>query len=162
MVYVILFRKLSILIEVIMGAYSFLFYGPTYLIILNIYSICRIDDISWGTKGLDEGSNKNAGLKESWNILKYVHVAKYVIWNIIVSCILLILGSDYIPRFFVTIIMVIIMGMSLSVKIIIAVIYMISYRLNNCKCCDDDETLRITEESRIKKIIDDYRPQIQD
>ena len=30
-----------------------MFYGPTYLNILNIYSICRIDDISWGTKGLD-------------------------------------------------------------------------------------------------------------
>jgi chitin synthase len=43
-----------------MGAFSFLFYGPTYLNILNIYSLCRIDDISWGTKGLDAaGSSKN-------------------------------------------------------------------------------------------------------
>jgi len=138
-VYVILFRKASILFEVIMGAFSFLFYGPTYLNILNIYSICRIDDISWGTKGLEGGSDKNAGLKDSWKLIKYVHVGKYVLWNIIASAVLLSLGSDYIPRFFVTITMVIIMAITLSVKIIIAIIYMISYKLSSCKCCERDK-----------------------
>lgn len=50
--YVILFRGMNTLCEVIFGTLSFLFYTPTYLIILNVYSLCRIDDISWGTKGL--------------------------------------------------------------------------------------------------------------
>lgn len=51
-IYVILFRGMNTLCEVIFGTLSFLFYTPTYLIILNVYSLCRIDDISWGTKGL--------------------------------------------------------------------------------------------------------------
>ena len=41
------------MVDVIFSAISFIFYGPTYLNILNIYALCRIDDISWGTKGLD-------------------------------------------------------------------------------------------------------------
>lgn len=37
---------------------------PTYLILLNTYAICRIDDISWGTKGLDADLNsKDAKLR---------------------------------------------------------------------------------------------------
>ena len=52
MFYLILFGNFNILLEVMAGAFSFLFYAPTYLNILNIYSLCRIDDISWGTKGL--------------------------------------------------------------------------------------------------------------
>lgn len=60
LVYITLYRKFHILFEIILGAFSFLFYGPTYLNILNIYSLCRIDDISWGTKGLDAtASTKN-------------------------------------------------------------------------------------------------------
>lgn len=55
--YIFMFQKPNILWEIILGAFSFLFYGPTYLNILNIYSLCRIDDISWGTKGLDSGGS---------------------------------------------------------------------------------------------------------
>ena len=57
--YVIIFCKGSFLVDVIFSTVSFLFYGPTYLNILNIYSLCRIDDISWGTKGLDTAGNVN-------------------------------------------------------------------------------------------------------
>lgn len=52
-IYVIIFCKGSFLVDIIFSTFSFMFYGPTYLNILNIYSISRIDDISWGTKGLD-------------------------------------------------------------------------------------------------------------
>jgi chitin synthase len=52
-IYLSLFGRLGILCEVLLGSLSFLFYSPTYLNILNVYSLCRIDDISWGTKGLD-------------------------------------------------------------------------------------------------------------
>ena len=51
--YVVLFRRLRPLIEILFGFFSFLFYIPTYLNILNIYALCKIDDISWGTKGID-------------------------------------------------------------------------------------------------------------
>ena len=116
----------------LLGAFSFLFYTPTYLNILNIYSLCRIDDISWGTKGLDSGSDKNANLKDSWRLIKFVHVAKYVIWNILLSALLLTLGASYGPRFFVTVIMIVIIGVSMSLKITVAVIYMFIYKCKSC------------------------------
>lgn len=58
-VYGLLFERLNILIEIAFGAFSMLFYGPTYLNILYIYSLCRIDDISWGTKGLENTENSS-------------------------------------------------------------------------------------------------------
>ena len=133
--YVFLFKKPNILFEVIMGAFSFLFYGPTYLNILNIYSLCRIDDISWGTKGLDSGSGGNSKLKDSWKLIKFIHVAKYVFWNIIVGAIILSLGSSYTPRFFITIAMMVIMSSSLALKIVVGIVYMIKYKLSTCLCC---------------------------
>lgn len=117
-----------------LGAFSFLFYTPTYLNILNIYSLCRIDDISWGTKGLDSGSDKNAHLKDSWRLIKFVHVSKYVVWNILLSALLLTLGANYGPRFYVTVIMIGIIGATMSLKIVVAVIYMMIYR---CKTCGE-------------------------
>ena len=48
------------LVEAAKNALSFVFYNPTYFIILSFYALCRIDDISWGTKGLNEqGSQKS-------------------------------------------------------------------------------------------------------
>ena len=52
LVYSILFKTARVLIEIISGAISFIFYQPTYLIILSTYALCRMDDLSWGTKGL--------------------------------------------------------------------------------------------------------------
>jgi chitin synthase len=52
MLYSLCFRNIRVIFEVIAGAISFAFYTPTYLIILNIYALCRMDDLSWGTKGL--------------------------------------------------------------------------------------------------------------
>lgn len=125
--YILLFGRLNILCEIILGGFSFLFFGPTYLNILNIYSLCRIDDISWGTKGLDSGSTKNANLKDSWKLIKFVHVIKYVSWNVILGCVLLTLGSSYVTRFFVTIVMVVLIGVSMSVKVFLSCIYMLLY-----------------------------------
>lgn len=133
--YVFLFSKANILWEIILGAFSFVFYGPTYLNILNIYSLCRIDDISWGTKGLDSAGSANSKLKDSWKLIKFVHVSKYVIWNIILSVVLLSLGSSYTPRFFITIIIVGLMASSLGVKIIVGMLYVIKYKMANCLCC---------------------------
>lgn len=73
-------------------------------------------------------------MKGSWRLIKFVHVAKYVIWNIIVSAILLTLGASYAPRFFVTIIMVVLIGFTMLIKVLIAVAYMFSYWCRN-RCC---------------------------
>ena len=138
-VYLLLFGNFNILLEVIAGAFSFLFYAPTYLNILNIYSLCRIDDISWGTKGLDSGgSDKNKDLKDSWKLIKMVHVAKYVFWNVVVGVFLLSFGSSYVPRFFITFGIVILMAASIGIKIIVAVIYLIGYKCFNFECCANE------------------------
>ena len=94
--------------------------------------MCRIDDISWGTKGLDSGSDKNANLKDSWRLIKFVHVAKYVMWNIILSAVLLTMGASYAPRFYVTVIMIAIIGVSMSIKILVSIVYMIVYKCKSC------------------------------
>lgn len=163
LVYMFMFKKSNILWEIILGAFSFLFYGPTYLNILNIYSLCRIDDISWGTKGLDSGgSSQNSKLKDSWKLIKFVHVSKYVIWNIIMSVVILSLGSSYTPRFFITLIVIILMATSLSVKIIVGMLYMIKYKLSNCMCCADRENFNIVESSRVDTLIKSYKGEIMD
>ena len=38
---------------------AFIFYSPSYIHLFVIYSFCRIDDLSWGTKGLDNSTEGN-------------------------------------------------------------------------------------------------------
>lgn len=40
-------------VEIVASLFSYLFYTPTYVNILQIFAFSRIDDLSWGTKGLD-------------------------------------------------------------------------------------------------------------
>lgn len=40
--------------EMLVSLISYIFYTPTYIHILMIFSFSRIDDLSWGTKGLDD------------------------------------------------------------------------------------------------------------
>lgn len=159
-VYLLLFGNLHILCEIIIGSFSFLYFGPTYLQILNIYSLCRIDDISWGTKGLDSGSSRNNNLKDSWRLIKFVHVSKFVVWNIILGVVLLTLGSSYTPRFFVTIVMVALIGLSLSLKVFVGILYMIAYKLKGC--CSDTKEFVPTNRSRIGSVIEGYQGQIME
>ena len=137
LLYWFLFCHVHPLCEVFLGYISFLFYSPTYLNILNIYSLCRIDDISWGTKGLDSaGFGKNAALKGGWKLLKFVHVFKYVFWNIIVAAVLLSLGSNYQTRFWVTFGMVVMIGGSVGLKVFVALVYMMLYKIRAPKIAE--------------------------
>ena len=45
------FRKT---IEMITSLLSFIYYTPTYINIVQTFAFARIDDLSWGTKGLDK------------------------------------------------------------------------------------------------------------
>jgi chitin synthase len=55
------FRKT---IEMLTSVVSYLFYAPTYINILQVFSFCRIDDLSWGTKGLD--TDETVKTADSW------------------------------------------------------------------------------------------------
>jgi chitin synthase len=50
-------------IEMVTSLLSYLFYAPTYVNILQIFAFCRIDDLSWGTKGLDTDSTVSSVAK---------------------------------------------------------------------------------------------------
>ena len=62
-VYSIFYCRYQFIVDVLFGTFSFLYYIPTYLNVLNAFALCRIDDISWGTKGLDAEDNRNNQLK---------------------------------------------------------------------------------------------------
>ena len=77
---------LSLLIYDISGAcnylkYSFfyVYYIPTYVNILQIYSICKTDDLTWGTRG-----NNAEGFNSKYELFKYkkfFYLITYVFCN---------------------------------------------------------------------------------
>lgn len=58
------------------------------------FALCRIDDISWGTKGLDSASTDDSEISRKWKNIKMFHVVKFVFWNVVVGIILIILSSN--------------------------------------------------------------------
>lgn len=88
-----------------------------------------------------------------------VHVAKYVIWNIILATVLLTLGSGYEFRFFITLALVAMIAVTISVKVVIGVFYMLAYKCGNS--CMEQKKPKLNEESRIGSIISHYEPQIR-
>lgn len=160
MIYCIIFRRFSFAIEMIFGAFAFLFFSPTYLIILNIYALSRINDISWGTKGLDANTgSKNSALEETWNIIRLLQIGKYLFWNIIAGLILLTLGAEYITRFLVTFVIMLILGITLGIKVFVGIYYLIVYHMTS-RIDDPPEDAKYNEDSRINDFYTIIKPQI--
>lgn len=55
-------KKLTKIWELLVCTFSFLFYMPTYIHMFIIFSFCRIDDLSWGTKGSDSAANSGSSV----------------------------------------------------------------------------------------------------
>lgn len=128
LLYSICFCNIRVIFEVIAGALSFAFYTPTYLIILNIYALCRMDDLSWGTKGLDsEGGGKDAAVLNTWKIVRTIHVGKLVFWNVLVAGLLIHFGSNYLIRFYLTFALMIIIASTMLFKVICGILYYFYY-----------------------------------
>jgi hypothetical protein len=120
------------------GAISFIFYTPTYLIILSIYALCRMDDLSWGTKGLDGGKGgQNQSVLKSWKIIKTIHVGKLIFWNVITGGLLIHFGGDYLIRFYLTFAIMVLIGSTMLIKVVFAMVYYLIYR---CKCWTDTDS----------------------
>lgn len=70
----------------------YLFAMPAMLNVLGIYSVCNIDDVSWGNR--PEKSDPNAELTEkekkvellnaSYKKYKWAYLIKYLVWNIVI------------------------------------------------------------------------------
>ena len=87
-------------------------------------------------------------------------MAKYVIWNIIIAAVLLTLGASYVPRFFVTILMVVLIGFTMSIKVFVGAAYMLVYWCKSDSVKNKKVVLKT--DSRIGKVIDSYREEIMD
>lgn len=136
----IFFRRCDLISEILISTPAFIFYSPTYLMILNIYALCRIDDTSWGTKGLDTSdSGRTSTLKSNWKKIRILHVCKFVFWNSVFGFILLLLADSYVIRFYLTFIIMAILGLTLFLKVFIGFIYIIIYKCQNSKCCSKEQ-----------------------
>ena len=91
-------------------------------------------------------------------MVKFVHVAKYVIWNIVISAALLTAGSSYVPRFWVTFGMVCLIGASMAIKVVIGILYMIYYK---CKSPSLSKNPSLESKSRIEAKMFSYRSEIR-
>ena len=127
--YGLFFKRGAYFVEILVGVFSFLFYSPTYLNLLNVYALCRIDDISWGTKGLDAASGgKNAHLKETWKVVKMIDVAKFVMWNSIFGFGSLFVDEYLLIKFFLMLSILCLFILVLGVKMFIGMIYLCKYK----------------------------------
>lgn len=56
----------------------YIYYIPTYINILQIYSICKTDDVSWGTRGNSGHYNTKY---EAFKYKKFLYLLTYVLCN---------------------------------------------------------------------------------
>jgi hypothetical protein len=131
--YTFMHKKFQLFVEMGFGAVSFLFYNPTYLIILNVYALCRMDDISWGTKGRDEELVGETKLKQKWRRIKFVHVFKYIFWNVCLSIGLLSVEYEYYPRLVITLGIMVLISFILLVKLVLGLVYSFIYQYKQQK-----------------------------
>jgi chitin synthase len=172
-------------IDVVFGVVSFIFYTPTYLNILYTFALCRIDDISWGTKGLDAEVSKSNELKDSWKAIKIMHVAKYLFWNIVVGTTMLVISSplgvggvmdenqyqsqlvwSYLRKFYMTFGLMVIIGFALFLKIFIGFIYSLKYRCSkstrvSAKAIRKNEG-NLKGESKVQRYFEVVRPSMDE
>ena len=152
LLYCIIYKNCKVLIEILCGSVAFLYYSPAYLIVLNIYALCRINDISWGTKGLDATQTSgNQDVEDTWKAIRTIHVAKYLFWNIVWGIILLTLGGEYETRFYITFIIVIILASTLFFKVFVAMLYLIKMG-----CCSTIPTPGKKSPDRLPSQVFDY------
>lgn len=177
-VYAMFFCKWEFVGDVIFGSFSYIFYSPTYLNLLNTFALCRIDDISWGTKGLDVQDTRSKELKQSWKSIKTLHVAKYIFWNITVGAAMLVISSpinvqglitqneyndllvaSYVRKFFMTFGLMVAIGIALLIKIILGAIYNLCYRCKHKISYEpkDKESNSLFVESKVDSYFNDVK-----
>jgi cellulose synthase/poly-beta-1,6-N-acetylglucosamine synthase-like glycosyltransferase len=106
--------------------------------LMTIYSISRIDDISWGTKGRDsdEISKEEESKKNLWRKLKMLFAGKFLLWNYFFSLLIIYISDgEKVSKYFLIFLILIILLVSLLLKVILGVIYLLRYKVTNCSCC---------------------------
>jgi chitin synthase len=143
------------------AALSFIFYNPTYFIILSFYALCRIDDISWGTKGLNNQNSKQSKMQDKWKLIKLIHVGKYTFWNITASVLLISSSTMYYPQFYISFAIMIIIVFTIGLKIVVGAFYLLVYKLKSlCTCCEESYTGE-PKRSELSSFVDKYKSALE-
>lgn len=61
-----------------------------------------------------------------------IHVGKYVFWNIVGSVLLLSFSQMYYPRFYISLVIMVLIVLTIGIKILIGFLYLISYKCKSC------------------------------
>jgi hypothetical protein len=89
-----------------------------------------MDDLSWGTKGLEAGSSggKDDKVLNNWKVIKTIHVGKLVFWNVMVAGLLIHFGSNYLVRFYLTLALMVLIASTMAIKVLLAIFYYFFYK----------------------------------
>lgn len=116
------FRKY---VECLASVFSYIFYTPTYINVVQIFAFCRIDDLSWGTKGLDiEGEG---GVAHEWERRKYIFVLQFVSTNVVFAYIIISICDYDFPRNTIILTTTCLVAFLLLVRLVGAIIYLLQY-----------------------------------
>ena len=112
-------------IDILFSTKDYLFYAPAYVHTLLIYAFCNIDDLSWGTKGLEAASSMNE------KSLKYKcsYVYKWLMLNMLVAYVCSILNYSTIFKNYFILVMGYYFTFGMGLKCILAAIYHFKYYL---------------------------------
>lgn len=118
--------------ECIFSLPAYIFYIPSYINLLQIFAFCRIDDLSWGTKGIDAKEGEIADeserkLLKEWERRKYIFILQYISTNVVL-CFILIKVCEYdFPRNVVILATMILVAFLLLFRLVPAFIYLWVY-----------------------------------
>ena len=107
------------------GVPHYLYYMPTYLHIMVVYSFCRIDDLSWGTKGAH--TSDPTGRTKEYKDFKVEFVGKWLIANAIISYSVIVITSDPNNQDIFLTVLIFFITMLVSIKSFFAFLYAIRF-----------------------------------
>lgn len=114
-------------VEMVTSVVSYIYFSPTYINILQVFAFCRIDDLSWGTKGLD--SEKRSEMMAEWERRKFVFVLQYVGSNVLLSYLLVQLSRFDLTKNIIILASSALVVFLLAFRLLFALAYLVKYYL---------------------------------
>jgi chitin synthase len=86
----------KVICETLWSSVAYIYYQPSYINLFVIYSFCRIDDLSWGTKGQISDDTRLTEYQNDATLQKFKFVTAWVLFNGLLSVVLIfLLNSDF-------------------------------------------------------------------
>ena len=107
---------------------SYLYYSPTYINLIQIFAFARIDDLSWGTKGLD--MSETDSIEREWERRKFIFVLQFVSSNVALSYVLVKLSEFDYFRNVLILASTCLVAFLLLFRLIFALVWTVRYYIN--------------------------------